>query len=251
MLALAALGCDGDDAAGAAEGQVCDRGPDCAPGLRCRDGLCAAAASEDLGDGDGDGDGEQCPSIPRRGVGAPCSTAQECDGGLCLKHLSHLQFPRGFCSADVPEAGACCPDGSLGVRIPGLDLRPCLTRCVTDSDCRADDGYFCFLTFGVCFPPPHDDCIEEGGGGVEHCHQAREGEEDGPFFCGDAHDNDADGLIDCDSPVCTFFSNCTGRDNERGAGFCDDRRDNDGDGKTDCEDADCSSFSICSPNADG
>ncbi len=253
LLALAA-GCDGPADSGAAVGEACNRGPDCVSGARCRAGVCVAEVPDggdgQAGEGEGEGAEDVCPELPARGVGAPCATAQECDGGLCLKNISHLQFPGGFCSQDVPAKAGCCPDGTLDVRIAGFDLRPCMTRCISDSNCRQDDGYFCFLTFGVCFPPPHDDCEDSDGQVVEHCHEAREGVEDGPFFCGDAFDNDGDGLIDCDSAACTFFSNCTGRGNERGAGFCGDRRDNDGDGKTDCEDSDCASFLVCAETAD-
>lgn len=250
--------CDDGAAGGAALGEACERSPDCDGELRCRAGVCkevSAGADGQGGEGEGEAGGDPgvCPALPGRGVGAPCSSVDDCGGGRCLKNLSHFQFPGGFCSQDVPRDGGCCPDGSLDVRIPGLALRPCLTRCASDSDCRDDEGYFCFLTSGVCFPPPHDDCTDDGGtGGPErHCHEALDGVEDGPFVCGDAHDNDADGLIDCDAPHCVFFSNCTGRDNERGAGFCEDRRDNDGDGKTDCDDSDCAELSICSPAADG
>ena len=256
---IALVSCQGAATPGAAVGEPCLRGPDCAAGARCRDGRCVDEASveptagpDGEGEGEGEGQGLACPAAPTAGVGAACRRATECgEDALCLRNLSHLQFPGGFCSQDVPAGRGCCPEGSLDVRIAGLDIRPCMTRCDSDDDCRQQEGYFCFLNFGVCFPPPHDDCVDDEGEGVLHCHEARDGEEDGPFFCGDGYDNDGDGLIDCDDPVCTFFIRCTGLASERGDAFCSDRRDNDGDGKTDCDDPDCQRFSICAEPDDG
>lgn len=90
--------------------------------------------------------------------------------------------------------------------------------------------------------------------------------------CGDASDNDRDGLEDCDDPNCfgdtthcTTETNCTdGQDNDGdndidcadsdcdGVGFCeatetscDDSNDNDRDGDTDCADSDCATAPVC------
>jgi hypothetical protein len=57
----------------------------------------------------------------------------------------------------------------------------------------------------------------------------------GESLCDDTHDNDADGLTDCDDPDCNDTPVC-------GENTCDDGLDNDQDGYPDCLDPDCRRF---------
>jgi subtilisin-like proprotein convertase family protein len=60
--------------------------------------------------------------------------------------------------------------------------------------------------------------------------------------CGDAVDNDFDGLVDCDDPDCFGdATSCTVETN------CHDDADNDGDTAVDCDDSDCTSSEWCAP----
>jgi len=76
-----------------------------------------------------------------------------------------------------------------------------------------------------------------------------------PFFCSDLHDNDCDGVIDCNDP------DCSGILSEIGDGsnypWCRDSKDNDCDGNPnipcgepgsncDCDDSDCTDDPLCS-----
>jgi hypothetical protein len=65
---------------------------------------------------------------------------------------------------------------------------------------------------------------------------------DFPEQCGDDVDNNGDGLIDCEDPVCADTAAC-----EPAVEVCDDGMDNDGDGLEDCDDADCELEDHCAP----
>ncbi len=58
------------------------------------------------------------------------------------------------------------------------------------------------------------------------------------FQCGDGHDDDQDGLIDCEDTDCDGRAPC----NEQ---FCEDDLDNDNDGLINCEDPDCLGHTSC------
>ncbi len=60
-------------------------------------------------------------------------------------------------------------------------------------------------------------------------------------FCSDSLDNDHNGLIDCDEPLCLNFSVCS----ESGTDFCQDQLDNDNDSFIDCLDDECALESHC------
>jgi S-layer homology domain len=61
-----------------------------------------------------------------------------------------------------------------------------------------------------------------------------------PEICGDGIDNNSDGLIDCDDPLCTVACSTILEDE-----ICTDGVDNDNDGDTDCDDSDCTTHTSC------
>jgi len=65
----------------------------------------------------------------------------------------------------------------------------------------------------------------------------------GPEDCDDTHDNDGNGLTDCEDAECAPLALCTED--------CDDGIDNNGDGFVDCSDAQCQCDAACPPALDG
>lgn len=61
-----------------------------------------------------------------------------------------------------------------------------------------------------------------------------------PENCTDGIDNNSDGLVDCDDPLCTVACSTILEDE-----ICTDGIDNDNDGDTDCDDTDCDSHTSC------
>ncbi|ACY13585.1 DUF4215 domain-containing protein [Haliangium ochraceum] len=59
--------------------------------------------------------------------------------------------------------------------------------------------------------------------------------------CDNGVDDDGDGAIDCEDPVCSDAPSCAGETIE----FCDDGVENDGDGLADCDDPDCAGALAC------
>jgi len=119
-------------------------GEPCADNAGCRTGICSREESN---------------------TGAPTGN----NGGYCL---GYCQLPPGYNSSDL-FAGDTLPSGTCtgdAVCFPAIntqadgDLGACFDGCVQDSDCREDDGYFCFRTFplssgdahtftnGICYP---------------------------------------------------------------------------------------------------
>jgi hypothetical protein len=66
-------------------------------------------------------------------------------------------------------------------------------------------------------------------------------------LCNDGSDNDGDLWVDCDDPDCFGSTDCTVNQTET----CDDGIDNDGNGLTDCEDPDCTNDVNCEPPEPG
>ena len=200
-------------------------------------------------------------------IGARCLKASDCgDGAICLRNLSHLQFPGGYCSINALEHSGCCPRRTSSVHLVGLEVKPCIETCISDADCRPEDGYLCAL--GGCFPPPHEpqDCDEDSSSA--HCHGDSDGPEVDDVVCDDRYDNDADGLIDCEDEDCALTAPCTGLrvsdpclqgvtghvhgcgENAGEAGgddpaTCSDGIDDDLDGHVDCQDKDCAFAENC------
>jgi hypothetical protein len=74
-------------------------------------------------------------------VGDPCTTADDCGGGLCINRGD--ETPGGYCSRQCvlndPES---CPSGSICVREgAGGNINACFLRCNDVGDCRR--GYSC------------------------------------------------------------------------------------------------------------
>jgi len=60
-------------------------------------------------------------------------------------------------------------------------------------------------------------------------------------ICGNGIDDDCNGLIDCQDPMCSYYPDC-GEEN-----ICDNGVDDDGDGLVDCADPDCCFTTSCPP----
>lgn len=142
-----------------------------APGDRGDPGGGDAASGADAGDrpdaGRGDPDPDpgrdaatDAPADPSgRPVGAACTDAAECAGGLCL-----LDLPGGYCSQGACDARDC-PAGSTctyRVRDDGSGDYACLADCASPRDCRTEDGYTCD-GYGTCSPGRE---TEDPDGGV-------------------------------------------------------------------------------------
>ncbi len=102
---------------------ACAKDADCETGMRCdtASGECVARVGANAG------------------VGAACTSAAQCNSGLCLT-AEQASFPDGYCSASCGtqlqscEPGSACYELTSGVSV-------CLKSCGSDGDCR--QGYFC------------------------------------------------------------------------------------------------------------
>ncbi len=83
-------------------------------------------------------------------VGDPCDGPEDCLGvpGLesCLTVVpygtyGYIEYPGGYCTADCLTDDDC-GDGALCVGSMG-GMAICLVTCVTNADCREDEGYVC------------------------------------------------------------------------------------------------------------
>lgn len=128
-------------------------------------------------------------TVPTTGssYGESCTENADCRTGICLEQASAAGAPTGnnggYCIAycvlppgyngndlyagDTLPTGTCTGDAvcfpAINTQADG-DLGACFDGCVADSDCRADEGYFCFRTFplasgdtktfmnGICYP---------------------------------------------------------------------------------------------------
>jgi hypothetical protein len=90
-------------------------------------------------------------------VGQPCTSPDDCDGGLCISEAEG--FPGGYCAVDCTADGMC-PDGTVCTLV-GSDFSLCLDQCdpaATERECRM--GYGCASDFSapnVCIPGCQDD----------------------------------------------------------------------------------------------
>ena len=69
-------------------------------------------------------------------VGDPCYADQDCE------HLSCLQLPGGYCSRTMCDHTGC-PAGSTCYGFDGGQTFACLQNCVSDGQCRTNEGYEC------------------------------------------------------------------------------------------------------------
>lgn len=157
------------DADGICRG-VCSSDEHCGPGFACNvyDGSCVPG---------------EAPTVGGR-HGEMCARAEDCLGGLCNAARSGSTptgWNNGFClgpcilppgyntntffagdtlpTGTCPDGDICFPNGSF----TEADLGVCVADCLSDADCRVEDGYECRKTFatasgsqtytnGVCFP---------------------------------------------------------------------------------------------------
>lgn len=150
---------------------VCSSDDQCAPGAKCNiwNGRCVPTTT--VFDGSENGglctNNAECRSEfcnPARDTfGATGWTGGYCLG-TCIMPIGY-NSSNFFDGDDLPQAtcptgDVCFPNGSLTQR----DLGVCLSGCMTDTDCRADEAYFCRHNFagssgvtqtygvGVCWP---------------------------------------------------------------------------------------------------
>jgi hypothetical protein len=223
-------------------------------GLACRVTIPEGALFTCVEDADCGGDGYVC--APRPGSSGVCclSTTETCNG---LDDDCDGQADNG-----VPEDGCYTgPEGTLGVGRCRAGTRPCQEGAIAeacvgevlpleeqcngeDDDCdgQVDDGFdfqndrhHCGGCNIAC--TPQENCVAGG------CLSSSETQ------CDDGMDNNNDGLIDCDDPLCDGRSCGTGclcigttpTELE-----CGDGADNDQDGLTDCADPQCDDVA-CGP----
>jgi hypothetical protein len=103
------------------------------------------------GNGGNDGnDGNGNAGPQGRGIGEPCTDAEQCAGrgATCLEELSvfngflTIEFPGGYCAQADCEEDSDCPEGALCFSsIPNQTF--CAKACDGNSDCRTREGYTC------------------------------------------------------------------------------------------------------------
>lgn len=219
---------DPDDGAGPGEfggdvpEPVCLSDADCAgafPGLTVclapycdgATGRCATAAAHE---------GEACDD------GDACTSAEACTAGVCVG------TPRACDDGNACTGNGCDPASGL-CRYTALSGGACDdgNPCTTDDACGE----------GVCTgaATPECDCRLAGACVNERCF-GQPGCESEAGYCGDGHDNDGDGRIDCADDDCAGSGGPGGHSCEpAGETTCHDGFDNDGDGVGDCADPDC------------
>jgi hypothetical protein len=176
-----------------------------------------------------------CKTTEFRVPGGPCTSSVDCSSSgndpACLKENNApdaVKYTAGYCSewcdystGSGCSAGAVCTNaealraGKTSELFPPPGLPPqqglCADGCGSTADCRA----FYVCATGVC---------------VSH-HQEQ---------CTNTLDDNNDGKIDCEDPLCAAHPACTG-----GEKNCSDFIDEDEDGLIDCQDDDCKSTAAC------
>ena len=105
--------------------------------------------------------------IPRGGVpgrpappfdiGAACAAAPDCNRNTCLTGM-----PGGYCTQEACDAMGC-PTGSRCFKLGLEDYYVCLQDCMSNSDCRAAEGYACDSDQTCWYsPPPRPMCDSTG-----------------------------------------------------------------------------------------
>lgn len=137
---------------------LCTSDAECGEGAECNEisGRCVAAGT-----------------VPTTGstYGESCARDADCLTGICLQEtssgaptgnnggycISYCVLPPGYngndlFAGDTLPTGSCTGDAVCFPAIAGQaegDLGACYDGCTVDSDCRRDEGYFCFRTFGL------------------------------------------------------------------------------------------------------
>lgn len=154
--------------------------------------------------------------------------------GMVLNGCADEALVPGECGDQVLQAGEACDDGN------GLPGDGC------DSACAVESGWQCQTDLiTVCLTI----CGDEVTAGTETCDDGNATSGDGcsatcaveasTEVCGNGLDDNADGLTDCDDPVCEGGAECGGAEN------CRNGMDDDGDDLADCDDSDCEGVPVC------
>ncbi len=81
---------------------------------------------------------------PSSGIGSACESEEMFGQGTCAAGQiclgQRLGFRNGYCIA-VCNGAARCPADSFCTQLQGFPV--CMRRCMTNTDCRTDDGYVC------------------------------------------------------------------------------------------------------------
>ncbi len=90
--------------------------------------------------------------------GEPCAEDSECESGLCVRQFGDgKEIAGGMCSQEcVYEQGTdSCPEGEACLRYTATREQFCFTECVSDEDCRVDEGWTCvnLYVLRACIPP--------------------------------------------------------------------------------------------------
>ena len=195
-------------------GEQCDP-PD---GMGCGDDCTLREIDcRDLWDNDGDGstdcmDSSNCQAaglcVPGNGpLGSPCAENTDCSADkndpFCFAAPYFPEWTGGYCSEYCDPAVNDCPgDGQCAPIFAGDIQGLCVDGCMSDADCRV--GYGCsFVYNGLACVPKVEDCfngIDDNDNGLVDCQD--------PVcppceICGNGLDDNSDGMIDCeDSLVC-------------------------------------------------
>ncbi len=181
-----------------------------------------------------------------------CVTDNDCVGKVAnLAPCEKAWCAAGVCKAGPSADGDPCDDGNKcftgrtckadkcqgGTAVSCQDNNPCTdNKCDTKTGCVAtnnqvpcDDGDKCTsddtCAAGACKGTPNGTC------------------QTGPETdCGNAKDDDKDGLTDCADNDCAADAACKAVGPETA---CQDQQDNDKDGATDCADSDCANATGC------
>jgi hypothetical protein len=92
-------------------------------------------------------------AAPAFDIGAPCTTAADCERNTCITDL-----PGGYCTQEACDVVGC-PAGSACFGLGQEGFNVCLETCTVSNECRTSEGYACD-TDSTCWylPPPAGTC---------------------------------------------------------------------------------------------
>ncbi len=88
-------------------------------------------------------------------LGRSCTSSTDCGSGTCLREMDGLEFPGGYCSLAIDfSPSGCIPHGGIEIFV-GIHYTEeawWAKGCISNDDCRVDEGYWCDLAAGACLP---------------------------------------------------------------------------------------------------
>ncbi|MDB4968277.1 MAG: hypothetical protein JWN44_3966 [Myxococcales bacterium] len=87
-------------------------------------------------------------------IGSRCGTSAQCGTSPYVCNASSI-YPNGYCEKACKTDGDCPADALCNPTV-----QACRRKCKVATDCRADEGYGCFVVTGqnaVCEPSPSVD----------------------------------------------------------------------------------------------